>query len=189
MKNFITGIALLLFLICLSETTFAQIKGVDIGDSVRVTAKSISDNTITGKVLSITSKIILISKDYSQNDSQEIPIEAIDELEMQREIRKTGRGALVGAGVGGITSGLLAMATNEPCEPGEWCIIEFTPGEAFLLGAAFGVVTGGVIGAIIGTTVKEKKWKNIPVEVSIEPISFKYQGQQGIAGITLNWSF
>lgn len=176
---------LLVCAICLSVTTSAQIKGVIIGDSVRVTAQSLYYREITGVVTNMTGEFISISG----KDQLEIPIETIQKLEIQKEVRNTGRGALIGAGVSGAIGGIIAVAGNESCEPDEWCVLEFSDGEAFLMGTAVGLLPGALVGAIIGANTKRTKWKNVPLDLKAEPISLGYLNEPPTPGITLRWSF
>lgn len=192
MKKLIPSVAILVYLFYISGTATAQIKGVKEGDQIRITAPSVSDNKITGIILNISKSMIRISNEnyqYPELKWIDIPLESIDQLEVRKTVRKTGRGALVGAGIGGVTLGILTMASNEPCEPDEWCFIEFSDGEAFLMGAALGGLAGALTGAIVGSTIKTVGWKQVPFTITAGSISLNYFKQVPTPGITLKWSF
>ncbi|MFH5832672.1 hypothetical protein ACG2F4_15055 [Halalkalibaculum sp. DA3122] len=187
-----TALLLVLFVGGLPDTVLAQIKGVHEGDHIRITAPAVSDSIITGQVDSITQDRILVTGVYSPNSWTEIPINAIEQLEIRKEVRKTGRGALVGGGIGAFTIGIITLASNESCDPDDqWCTIEFSDGEAFLMGAAAGSLAGVVIGAIIGSASKGEKWERIPVEITSTPLSVRMfdRNNRHALGIKLTWSF
>lgn len=193
MKKLITGIALFVYSFCIAGTALAQIKGVNEGDQIRITAPSISEDKITGIVIDTSLiSIIRISKEnyhYPNPKWIDIPLVTIEQLEVWKEARRTGRGALVGAGLGGFTMGIIVMASNEPCETDEWCFIEFSNGEAFLMGTIVGILPGAFIGAIVGSTIKTEKWKRIRFEITSEPITKSYLKLGPTPGFTLKWSF
>lgn len=187
---------MVLFVLCvgfLLEAASAQIKGVNEGDLIRVTAPSVSDSLITGEVRSVTQKIVRITKERLTHSWTDIPIGDIEQLEIRRVVRKTGRGALIGGGVGAFTLGFVTLASNKHCDPDDnWCIEFFTDGEAFLVGAAIGLLPGVLIGAAIGSGTKDEKWKKIPVEITSTPLSIDMHGLQNryaAPGIKLKWSF
>ncbi|MDR8394398.1 hypothetical protein NC796_24835 [Aliifodinibius sp. S!AR15-10] len=138
---------------------------------------------------SITPGMVRVTNEFSKDSWTEIPLDAVEQLELRKEVRQTGRGALVGGGIGALTIGIISMASNEPCDPDEWCIIEFTPAEAFLIGAAVGTVSGALIGAAIGSSKKAMKWKRVRFDITAEPITTNYLKRPPTPGLTLKWSF
>ena len=47
---------------------------------------------------------------------------------------------MIGAGVGGLTLGFVAMAADQGCEEGEWACFEVSSGNLFMGGALLGAV-------------------------------------------------
>ncbi len=166
----------------------AQIKGIGVGDRIRISAPSISDSLITGQVDSMAQDIVRVTNKSPKYSQTEILLDTIEQLELRKEVRQAGRGALVGGGIGALTIGVIVMASNEPSDPDEWCIIEFTPAEAFLVGAAIGTVSGALIGAAIGSSKKTMKWKKIRFDIAAEPIAMNYLKLGSAPGFTLKWS-
>lgn len=193
MKFITAAIALLACSLGLAQGGWAQVKRVNIGDVVRISAPSVSDSLILGSVYSITSNMIRLTTDSINHVWTDIPLDAIEQLELQKKVGKTGRGALIGAGVGGFLIGMITMASYEPCtrEPGEWfgCIVEFSRGELFLLGAALGGASGALIGAVIGSFKKTLIWKEVQLEVTAVPMPRNYLKLASAPGLTLKWSF
>ncbi|HKK44102.1 MAG TPA: hypothetical protein VJ964_01185, partial [Balneolaceae bacterium] len=116
-----------------------------------------------------------------------ITLGQIKRLEVLKEVRNTGRGALIGAGTGGLTLGVIFLASYEPCGPDEWCIFDYSKGELFLMGTGFGIFTGGVIGALIGTFSKREKWKRVSLRVRNQP--FKFGEISSAPSLSLRWFF
>lgn len=189
MKPIIAVITVCLFFLTLPNAAGAQIAKVKKGDIIRISAPALSDSLITGQVDSITAAAIRLVPTPAGAWQSEIPLASIARLELRKAVRRTGRGAVVGAGIGAFTLGMIAMASNQPCNSDEWCLLEFSSAEAFLLGAAGGAVSGALIGAVIGNTQKRMTWKEIPLEVSGATIAIPgYQGRY-ITGVRLRWSF
>ena len=170
-----------------SVTAFAQIKRVNIGDKVGITAPSVSADRITGELLRMTPAQIRVRHEYSRIRWRDIPISSISKFEVKKTVRQTGRGALIGAGIGSLTLGLIAMTGTNTCSEDDWVCFEMGAGELFLGGAAIGALSGAAIGAIVGSTKKKERWKRIPLEITTASFNVHLQERQYVTGIKLKW--
>ncbi|MDR8390880.1 hypothetical protein NC796_07015 [Aliifodinibius sp. S!AR15-10] len=157
--------------ILISTTTVsAQIQGVAKGDRVKIDAPSMSDRRIIGTVLDNSGSVTILAV---RNDSTYyIPNSSIRKLSVSAgKKRKPLKGALLGAGSGGLLLGIIAAATNpdpKPCEGELFCgSFELTDGEAFVFGAVLGILAGGAVGAITGALVETEKWVRVPLGFSM----------------------
>jgi len=121
------------------------------------------------------------------------PFFDIAKLEISSGIKmKTGRGALTEAIIGGLVIGVTAgTSSGGSCAEDEWLCSEemFNSGEKFLAGAAIGALAGGTIGAIVGSFYKVERWKEIPIIINQERLSWSVSSQLTTMGITFKWSF
>lgn len=184
MKSLSIIIILLLLSLANITTGFAQIERLEKGDKVRIEAPTISITPITGDVNEISNQGILL---YGSTD--EIMFNAMDRLEVGKFKRRTLRGALIGGATGGLLLGTITMATNNPCSSDEWCFLEFSDGEAFLMGAVVVGVPGLLIGGIIGSTIEGVNWKTIRINVSDRPLAIRFMKRAKAPGLTVKWSF
>lgn len=127
-------------------------------------------------------------------DSEDFRYYSTDQIaEVQRHIkRRTGTGALIGAGAGGAGGALIGMGLYPPWRS---CDNAGDPGDckgfktAFpLLGGVIGAAVGAGIGAGIGAAMKRKKKRN--VDVSVTP---QLYGSKGVkitgGGLGVSGSF
>lgn len=184
MKPLLWKFIVLFLFMAQTNTVYAQIESLSKGDHVKITAPAVSLNYITGDIKEISDRGILL---YGSSD--EILFNAIDRLEVGKFKRRTWRGALIGSATGGLLLGTISMAANEPCSSDEWCILDFSDGEAFLIGAVVGGVPGLLIGGIIGSTIEGVDWKPIKIEMSGHPLAIRYMKRAHVPGLTLKWSF
>ena len=91
-----------------------------------------------------------------------VPLAELDALEVSRgRFRRTGRGAVIGLGTG-LTLGVVtavALCGDDRCESsgGEW-----TGVAVGLLGLG-GAVTGLGLGALIGSFIRQEKWREVSI--------------------------
>lgn len=82
-------------------------------------------------------------------------------LEISRGITsKAGRGAGIGAIVGGI--GVAIIGASECARQNDGSIIVVTPAQCALAGALFGAGTGALVGMVIGSSSKTEQWVEVP---------------------------
>ena len=104
-------------------------------------------------------------------DTLALSLDELDRLEVSRKSgRRTGRGALIGVGVGSVAGLALGLATWKECHPepngfftGLDCM--YHPGSAIeqgFMGAAVLGIVGAGIGAIAGSMTHGDKWEEVP---------------------------
>ena len=157
----------LLFAHLIQSTAWAQINKINVGDRVKISAPSAQPKTLFGTVHSITpEQIFLISND----EYFIIPFNSIRRIHVSiGKKSNTGKGALIGLSSGALLGGILSLSTYEECDDTEpfGCILDFSKGEPFLLGAAAGGLSGLVLGSVLGTIIKTDRWYRIPIKVLI----------------------
>ena len=80
-----------------------------------------------------------------------------------RKKNRPGNGAFIGALVGGVGVGLIAMASQPNDSCGGFGCVDFSAGEYFLGGFLLGVLPGAIAGYIIGS-----KKTTIPIGGSLD---------------------
>lgn len=138
-----------------------------VGERVRLThqfSPGTRMSTTTGVLTNVSADSLILSM---EGRDVEIPRTYIRRVEVSTSSRRaTGYGALVGMAVGGLGLGALAVATNEPNDCMDtWFCIEFTSGQAFLIGAVPGALLGAGLGALIGHNTKADRWQAVNVDV------------------------
>ncbi len=134
------------------------------GSRVRVlTSKYVSQGKIhigkyeslVGSFLAMTSDTLLISDD--RGDSIHCPLASVSRLELsQGQKWKTGKGALIGFGVGAVLGGLIVgihCSTQDDCQTS----------TAYAAGAGIFGAAGTLIGAIAGGMIQEERWQEVPL--------------------------
>jgi len=187
MKKVRFFIEVLILFLCTLGPAIAQIRGIKKGDTIKVQLKGNDEKQIVGRLESLTDTQLFIADIGYLPDYKVITLGQIDKLEVLKEVRNTGRGALIGAGTGGLTFGVIFLASYKPCGPDEWCIFDYSKGELFLMGTGFGIFTGGVIGALIGTFSKREKWKRVSLRMRNQP--FKFGEISSAPSLSLRWFF
>lgn len=82
-------------------------------------------------------------------------------LEISRGVTsKAGRGAGIGAIVGGI--GVAIIGASECARQNDGSIIVVTPAQCALAGALLGAGTGALVGMVIGSFSKTEQWVEVP---------------------------
>ncbi|WP_020402185.1 hypothetical protein [Gracilimonas tropica] len=145
----------------------AQIKTVQRGETVRITAPSVLNTYLIGEVLAISDKEIRIKDITHSPPWHDIPFTSISKMEVKRLESQTTEGALIGAALTGITFGLIAMGMGDSksCNEGDWmCYDIANSGELFLGGAVFGGLAGALIGGTIGSGIDKEKWQRVKLK-------------------------
>ncbi len=158
-----TSLFFVLALALLSAThAFAQQVELVEGARVRLVSSSLQANHQVARIVSAgNDSIVFRSEGFPVTRSlARSEIERIDVS--QGSHRQTGRGALIGLGVGAVGGAILGAATYSPCQG--WCL--FGPssrGESAGWGGAFFGLLGGVTGGIIGAFHQKEEWKPLGV--------------------------
>lgn len=169
-KGIILIMMVLGLLMVVTSTGHAQIDSLKAGDRIRVSVPSYSKNRIIGTVEGISPIAIKLA---TQRSDKIIPRTSIERLWVSQGRKSNfAKFIVIGATVGGLIMGVSSLASNSspsPCEPNEYlCIrIEFSDGEAFVIGAIFGTLTGAVTGGVIGLLTKSDHWERKPLHVSM----------------------
>lgn len=133
---------------------------IAVGTKVRIVAPAAVDGRVSGLVLGMDDKSLLIATDDARLS---VPRSAITQIEVSTGKRRRAlRGMLIGAGVGVVALAVTAgTACTSDCDEG-W-------GEVVLLGAGMGALYGAGIGALI----KTDRWATAPlasVRVALAPV-------------------
>lgn len=83
---------------------------------------------------------------------QVIPIATIESIKYRKRNRLT-KGTLLGVAGGAAAGAILGYAQGDDvCEPGAWCILEFSAEDKAVLGAILGIMPGMSIGLLLGSS-------------------------------------
>jgi hypothetical protein len=118
----------------------AAVSALRPNSSIRVAS---SGTRVDGRFLNATSESLLLD---TTDGNQSVRLIRVDTLWTRQ--RATGRGAVIGAVVGGVTLAALAgVIVGGLCESPEGCHGDYAP----FMGA--GLVVGGSVGAVLGATI------------------------------------
>ena len=98
-------------------------------------------------------------------DTLRIAVASVTRLDVYRgQKSKTGKGALIGAGVGFVAGALTGLALcgerGTPCESDG---SDYTAAAAVILGGG-GALLGAGIGAVVGSQIKGDRWEEVPLD-------------------------
>jgi hypothetical protein len=144
-----------LFLVGAVDVAHGQ---ADSGLRVRITTDGGSHKRMVGTLLSADSDSLRLT---SSNDQRvlTVPTRSVVRLERSRGQRpSTGRGARIGALVGGGTGLLLGIAASS--ESDSW--VQIGAEEVAVVTVVFGLAGAGV-GALIGSVSHHEQWDSVPI--------------------------
>lgn len=184
--NLAVPLAAFLFLILVSETK-AQFGEVKVGDRVRITAPFVLENKISGTITELDKTVLVVSvKDSSVYISESM----IQNLETSTGKRRViGRGALIGAVTGVVLSGMTSSVINNACGVGEDCVLANRDGEAFLKGAAIGLIVGVTVGTTAGFFMKVDQWERVPFRIAMDSESVKTNFRESSVNPVISFRF
>ena len=141
----------------LARVTAQEPPPVKVGDRVRVTAPDQALSKYTGTLTGVY-------RDTLTLDTLHVPLQSVTRLEVSRgQKSKTGKGALIGAGVGfaaGAITGLAFCARGtSSCESDT----DYTGLAVLILGGG-GALLGAGLGAGVGSSVKVDRWEDVPLD-------------------------
>ncbi len=161
---------------------------VPIGTGVRISARGVSPDRITGELVELSetdSGATLSVWSSETSELRDLPIAAIEKLErFAGRKRNTLKGAIWGAGI----NLALSLPVQAGCDDtdsfykycydgvGDWVI-------SIGVGAAFG--------ALIGTFIKSDRWREVPVDTSLDTSVVRVSlgaiapGRAGVPGLGL----
>ncbi|NBC05029.1 MAG: hypothetical protein GVY20_15200 [Bacteroidetes bacterium] len=183
-RNLYLAFLLIIFSFQLAE---AQIEGISEGDRVKVTAPSVKSGNIKGAIITLEDSFLTVSE---SDTTFTVDYSSIRSLKVSKDEKLAiGKGALIGGLSGALTVGMISLATNEPCDEDEWCIIEYTNAEAFGIGALIGGLGGMAAGALIGAFITIDRWEKVPVTLSMNPYEHKYWLAENRTVLTIRFIF
>lgn len=159
-------VSILLFISVVQSAALAQMSNLTKGDLVRIYAPGIQGKSIIGTVYEVSTSAMLVS---AEDSSFTIPFASINKLDISKgKKRNAGKGALIGAGLVGLTGGIIGAASYKECnEEGFLACIGYVDKTSLtVVGVLLGTLTGSAVGAIIGSTVESHKWDRIPLKLS-----------------------
>lgn len=145
----------------------AQAADANPEDRVRVTTRSplsaehgveapfAGERRVIGHLLGRTPNTLVLD---AEGTRVAIPFASVHEVEVSRGVRTAAvTGALLGAGAGGLLMALFGVSDPE-CEP----VCGFDSGEAGGFAFLIGALGGGVLGWVIGTSMRSERWVALP---------------------------
>jgi hypothetical protein len=179
---------------CIPVTGWSQSRTVVPGDTIRVTYTYIVTSRAVGELKRISDDSLLLAHKDSTWSFARSSINRIDVSTGSRTWG--GRGAAIGAVTGGLLFGVIMMASDGSGDSGSdsWDFFDegdglFTSGQSFLIGFGVGAAGGAFAGLIIGGLTETHRWEKVPLELGVEPISFRLAKSPNNYGFTLRWSF
>lgn len=173
--NWMVASVVMIFSILFTSLTaiqaVAQISKLEVGDRVRITAPIVDQKKIMGTVTEVDNSVLVLSvRDSSFYISESL----IQRLETSTGRKRVfGRGLLIGAVTGTMLSGMVHSFLNNACGVGEDCVLANRDGEAFIAGAAIGLIVGATVGGTAGFFTKVHQWERVPYGIAINAESVR----------------
>lgn len=170
-------------MVVITESIVAQPKVLEPGDRVKIWPADNPRLKHTGTIVEVTDKFVTLDKKGIQ---QTFPLSLFDHAAVSVGKRRyTGEGAFIGAALGGVVMGVVAViSTKRPknCQNENTFFPNFPKpscmdwsGLSFMFGAALGVVVGGVSGLIIGAETEGDRWQSVPMKFEAQVVSSPVQ--------------
>ncbi|WP_153797260.1 hypothetical protein [Foetidibacter luteolus] len=140
-KNIICTLTVLLYLLA----SHAQVKHI----YIRV-FNIAGERIAKGKLIATTDSSLLIEKDKVQH---EIAVSSIGVIKIKRSL---GHAVAVGAVIGGVSGGIIGLASAGQDKGSSFEILDYSPAEGFAGGLIAGGATGAAIGALCGLLQKRQ---------------------------------
>jgi len=172
-------------LVGLSCLVHLDLQAQQMGQPVRITSSRYELDRQTGRMLVAGGDTLVVqvqrmrTVQYRQmlvTGTLVLARAGIDRLELRQSGgRRTGRGALIGLGVGAVAGFLIGAAAYQDCSPEQSWACAFMPrsaGESGMLGAVGFGFTGAGLGALIGTFTHGTEWREVKIRGLGVAISF-----------------
>jgi len=139
--------------------TAKEMPNPKVGARVRLLARDLDPEPLIGTVVEIDDETLSLRVGEGETPAV-VPREAITRLEVSAGRKSRGRGALIGAVVGGLVGAIALAATPEPsCGPNPWSCIGISKEEA----APAVIGLGAGVGALVGLAITPgEKWTVLP---------------------------
>ncbi len=133
---------------------------VEIGARVRLRPEGAGQRWVVGQLLAVSEDSVrLLAGDPPDSVALGLPSLASFDVSMGQR-RQTGRGAMIGLGIGAVAGILLGASTGSECDdcfsPGPG------PGESAVAGGVLFGALGAGIGALIGRSSQGERWEAVP---------------------------
>jgi hypothetical protein len=132
-----------------------------LGDRARV--RQVDGTVLTGTLTAMSPETIRLSIDSASRPA-EVPVARIELLETslgQRRNYSKYMGLTVAASA---IAGIIISFAADPCKKGSsFCVGPQSRDELVLLGLAGGAIIGLPVGSVVGTVVREERWKALPL--------------------------
>jgi hypothetical protein len=167
----------------------AQQIDVKVGSLVKLEVPTMSREKLVGNISSLTDTTMFLDVG---NSTYIIPLASIEEILVSTGIRTNKReGAFEGLIAGGSIGSIIGFFTYKSCVEKFLainCLYRSTSrNNAMMRGATVGVVSGALIGRLIGS-INTDRWENIPNEIllNMEPVGALQPSTH--PQLTLRWS-
>ena len=135
----------------IDKTSWANLSGLQLGQSIQVVDSSSKKHT--GTFMSISETAISFRVASGEQSIQQQDVRTVKLMTNKRRARNTLVGGAVGGGVGAGAGAIIGAATHKGCASGAFCLDFIGEGGSAGIGAVVGflggTVTGGVVGALV----------------------------------------
>lgn len=146
-----------------------QMPQLEVGERVRVVAPPFTDGRLVGTVLATNPQGLVLATRSTpdQVPTVEIPLEAIESLEISLGQRSNTLNGLAYGALGGAVLGAAVVAVS--------CLAEGCSGDGASAGGwiAFGAIVGAgggaVLGLLVGSLVKTETWEDSQTRIELDP--------------------
>jgi zinc transporter ZupT len=134
---------------------------LQVGQSIQVVDSSSKKHS--GIFMSVSDTAISLRVASGEQSIQKEDVRTVKLLAQKRRARNTLVGGAMGGGIGAGVGAIIGAATYKGCAPGAFCLDIVGEGGSAGIGAAVGflggIITGGVVGALVPshTTIYEAK--------------------------------
>jgi hypothetical protein len=135
----------------IDKTSWANLSGLQLGQSIQVVDSSSKKHT--GTFMSISETAISLQVASGEQSIQKQDVRTVKLMVNKRRARNTLVGGAVGGGIGAVTGAIIGAATHKGCASEEFCFDFIGEGGSAGLGAATGFLGGVVIGGVVGALV------------------------------------
>ena len=134
-----------------NQASWAILSGLQLGQSIQVIDSSSKKHS--GTFMSVSDTAISLRVTAGEQSIQKQDVRTVKLMANKRRARNTLVGGAVGGSIGAGVGAIIGAAAHKGCAPGAFCFDVIGEGGSAGIGAVTGflggVVTGGVIGALV----------------------------------------
>ena len=151
---------------------------------VRITAPAVGMSQQVGRVQEMRGDTLVLQVDamrggHLRADTLHVTMPTITKL----DVRTGSRGHwLEGAGIGFLLGAVIGLASGDDPPAEGWFSYDYSAGDKALLGGSL----LGIVGAVIGQSIKTDKWAEVPLDQLRPRLIAGYGGQVGV-GVSLGF--